>query len=89
MNIEFTESFKRKIQKLKSKDPQLISSLKKQFKLFASNPYYPSLRLHKLQGKRSEQYAIYIKGDLRALFIKSKQVEDTFIFFDLVTHDEY
>ena len=89
MNIEFTDSFKRKAQKLKSKDPQLIPSLKKQFNLFASNPHYPSLRLHKLQGKRSEQYAIYIKGDLRALAIKPRQVKDTFIFFDLVIHDEY
>ena len=89
MDIELTDLFKKKSQKLIQKDPTLSSILKKQFNLFKSNPLYPSLHLHKLQGKRSEQYAIKIKSDLRALSIKSKDSKDTYIFFDLVTHDEY
>ena len=89
MDIELTDLFKKKAQKLIQKDPTLSSILKKQFNLFKSNPLYPSLHLHKLQGKRSEQYAIKIKSDLRALSIKSKDSKDTYIFFDLVTHDEY
>ena len=89
MDIELTDLFKKKAQKLIKKDPALNSTLKKQFNLFKSNPLYPSLHLHKLQGKRSEQYAIKIKSDLRALFIKPKESKDTYIFFDLVTHDEY
>jgi mRNA-degrading endonuclease YafQ of YafQ-DinJ toxin-antitoxin module len=89
MNIEFTDSFKRKAQKLSKRDPSLVLALKKQFNLFISNPYHPSIRLHKLQGKRSEQYAIYIKEDLRALSIKSRQMNSTYIFFDLVSHNEY
>lgn len=89
MNIELAESFKKKAQKLIKKDPNLNLALKKQFNLFISDPFYPSLHLHKLQGKRSEQYAIKIKSDLRALSIKSKTKKDTYIFFDLVTHDEY
>lgn len=89
MNIELTESFKKKVQKLVKKDFDLKLALKKQFNLFKSNPLYPSLHLHRLQGKRSEQYAIKIKPDLRALSIKSRDNKDTYIFFDLVTHDEY
>lgn len=89
MNIELTDFFKRKAQKLIEKDPEVKSALKKQFNLFKSNPLYPSLHLHKLQGKRSEQYAIKIMPDLRALSVKSKHSKDTYIFFDLVTHDEY
>jgi len=89
MDIELTDLFKKKAQKLIQKDPTMSSILKKQFNLFKSNPLYPSLHLHKLQGKRSEQYAIKIKSDLRALSIKSKDSKDTYIFFDLVTHDEY
>ena len=84
MNIELTDLFKKKAQKLTKKDPSLNSALKKQFNLFRSSPFYPPLHLHKLQGKRSEQYAIKIKSDLRALSIKSRHKKDTFIFFDLV-----
>ena len=89
MNIEFTISFKKKTQQLARKNPQLKTTLKKQFNQFKINPLHPSLRLHKLRGTRSEQYAIWIKGDLRALSIKSKNQKDTYIFFDLVSHYEY
>lgn len=89
MDIELTDSFRKKAQKLIGKDPSLRLIFKKQLKLFCSNPRHPSLHLHKLQGKRSEQYAIRIKPDLRALSIRSKNNENTYIFFDLITHDEY
>ena len=89
MNVEFTDEFKKKTQQLIRKNPQLKSSFKKQFILFKINPFHPSLRLHKLKGSRSEQYVIWIKGDLRALSIKPKTDTETYIFFDLVTHGEY
>lgn len=89
MNIEFTDDFQSKILKLLKKDSNLKVTFQKQFHLFKSNPNYPSLHLHKLTGKRSEQYAISIKGNLRALSIKSRYKKDTYIFFDIVTHDQY
>ncbi len=89
MNIEFTETFEKKTAQLIKKNQQLRIVFKKQFNLFAINPFYPSLRLHKLQGKRSEQYALWITGDLSALGVKSKSKENTYVFFDIVTHDEY
>jgi len=89
MNIELTDSLKKKIKKLSQKDPELKTALIKQLKLFKDNPLHPSLRLHKLKSARSEQLAIWIKGDLRALSIKSKKIKDTYVFFDLITHDEY
>ena len=69
-----------------NKDASLRKDLAKQFPLFKANRNHPSLRLHKLIGSRSEQYAIWIRGDLRALGICDG---DEFVFFDLVTHDEY
>jgi mRNA-degrading endonuclease YafQ of YafQ-DinJ toxin-antitoxin module len=86
MNLYLTESFQDKACKLCRKDNELKISLKKQFSLFQQNPRHPSLRLHKLQGKRLQQHAMWIKGDLRALFIKE---DGKYIFFDLVTHDQY
>lgn len=89
MNIEFTDSFRKKIKKISRKNPDFKTALIKQLKLFKNNPLHPSLRLHKLKGARSEQLAIWIKGDLRALSIKSRTIKDTYVFFDLITHDEY
>lgn len=86
MNFFLTENFQKKAQKLCKKDSQLRHALAKQFSLFQENHLHPSLKLHKLKGKRSEHYAIWIAGDLRALGIKS---DEEYIFFDLVTHDQY
>ena len=86
MNFSLTLAFQKKAQKLCRRDRSLRQALAKQFALFQENHQHPSLKLHKLKGKRSEQYAIWILGDLRALGIKSDQ---EYIFFDLVTHDKY
>ena len=86
MNCSLTHSFQKKAQKLCKKDPQIRQALAKQFSLFQANHQHPSLKLHKLKGKRSEQYAIWIISDMRALGIKDG---DEYIFFDLVTHDQY
>ncbi len=86
MNLHFTNSFIRKVRRLTKKDPSLKRSLKKQFKIFAQNPYHPSLKTHKLKGKRINEYSIWIKSNLRAIAVKEK---GNFIFFDLITHDEY
>jgi mRNA-degrading endonuclease YafQ of YafQ-DinJ toxin-antitoxin module len=85
-NFRLTANFIKKARKLAQKNSKLEQDLAKQSKLFSQNPLHPSLKLHKLVGDRSEQYAIWIKGDLRALCIKH---ENIFLFFDLVTHDEY
>lgn len=84
--ISFTEVFKKKVVKLKCKNHLLDKAFRKQFRKFKENPYHAGLRLHRLKGERSSQYAIRIEGDLRALAIKEG---DTFIFFDLIKHDQY
>lgn len=86
MNFSVTESFEKKVGKLLKKNPKLKLELIKQLSLFRDNPLHPSLKLHKLKGKRSTQYAVWILSDLRALCIKNGEM---FIFFDVVTHDEY
>lgn len=86
MNFSLTQSFQKKAQKLCKKDYKLRQAFIKQFSMFQEDHTHPSLRLHKLRGKRSEQYAVWILGDIRALGIKS---EDGYVFFDLVSHDEY
>ncbi|MEN8253253.1 MAG: hypothetical protein ABFQ62_02660 [Patescibacteria group bacterium] len=84
--IIYTTSFKKKASKLKNKKPLLDKIFKKQFKRFKQNPHHAGLRLHKLKGERSKQYAIWIEGDLRAVCI---QDNNEYVFFDLVKHDSY
>lgn len=86
MKLEFSSSFEKKAKKLFKKNPQLHKNFIKQFRLFNTNSNHPSLKLHKLQGKRSQQYSVWIKKDLRAIAIKKSS---KYIFYDLVTHDKY
>lgn len=86
MNFVLTHAFQKKAQKLCRKDPQIRIALAKQFSLFQKNHQHPSLKWHKLKGKRSEQYALWVLGDLRALCSKDGE---THVFFDLVTHNQY
>ena len=86
MTVHFTRYFRKKAAKLVKNNLKLQKRFKKQFSLFQQNPNHLGLRLHKLKGKRSEQYAIWIEGDLRALAIKDGEV---YTFFDVVTHDQY
>ncbi len=86
MNFFLTPSFEKKASKLCQKNQQLRSDSIKQFSLFAQNPFHPSLKIHKLRGRRSTQLAVWIQGNLRALCIQDGSM---YIFFDLVTHDEY
>ena len=84
--VAFTDGFKKQISKLCHNNPLLRKRLAKQFQIFSIGEYDPSIKLHKLKGKRSTQYAIWIEGNLRAIAIKDG---DTYIFFELATHDKY
>ncbi len=86
MNFHLTKPFQNKAKKFCTKDMKLRASLKKQFSLFQKNHRHPSLKFHKLKGERSDQYSMWVHGDLRALCIKDREM---YIFFDLVTHYQY
>jgi len=86
MNVYFSSKFIRKTKLLTKNNKNLKKALEKQISLFKTNPNHPSLRFHRLKGKRSDQISIWIKGDLRALCIKDK---GDFVFVNLISHDEY
>lgn len=86
MNLFYSEYFKKKLKKYLSKKPQLRQKVVKQLHLLEKNIEHPSLKTHKLKGKRSTEYAIWIEGDLRILFML---VDDGLLLTDLIKHDEY
>ena len=86
MNLHYTSHFKRKLKLVIKKKPALKKKVSLQLALLLENPNHPSLRLHKLRGKRISQHSIWLESNLRITFIKEKQ---TYILTDVLTHDQY
>ncbi len=85
MKIYFDKQSFRKYQKLGNKNHILKVKIKKALQLLEKDPVHPSLRLHKLSGKRKTAWSISVTMDLRIIFqFKGK---DIFII-DIGKHDE-
>lgn len=86
MNIKTTVYFDKNLSKKIRKNPHLKAKVKKQIELLRENLRHPSLRLHKLTGKRAQEYSFWIEENLRITFmIINKEI----LFTDIITHDEY
>lgn len=86
MRIIYSSHFLKRLKKHLKKNPSLKPAVGKQLKLLQRNPNHPSLKIHKLAGSRAQEYAIWIKRNLRITFVV---VENAFLLTDLITHDEY
>lgn len=86
MNFHYTNHFNRELKQKIKKDSSLKKKLILRLKLLLKNPQHPSLRLHKLKGRRINQYSIWIAPNLRIIFAKEKE---TYILTDILTHDQY
>ncbi len=86
MNLYPTPKFRRQLKKQIKKKPSLQDKIKRQLQTLLTNPTHPSLRLHKLKGRRIDQYSIWIEEDLRITFIKQG---NDYILTDLISHDQY
>jgi mRNA-degrading endonuclease YafQ of YafQ-DinJ toxin-antitoxin module len=86
-NIIFTESYNKRAKKFLKKHPELIPQYSKTLKLLETNPFHPSLRLHRLKGKLSELYSVSINISYRiSIFF---MVDNDFIVpVDIGSHDE-
>jgi len=86
MNIRTTAYFDKSLSKKIRKNPQLKAKIKKQIELLRENLRHPSLKLHKLSGKRAQEYSFWIEGNLRITFMI---INDVILFTDIITNDEY
>lgn len=86
MNIYPTPKFNRQLKQSIKKKPSLESKIKRQLSLLLKQSNHPSLRLHKLKGKKVNQYSIWIESNLRITFLKEK---NNYILTNLITHDQY
>ncbi len=86
-NLIFSDKFTLKIKKLIKKNPSFKKKLKKTLELLKKDPFYPSLRLHQLQGNLKGKYSISIDMSYRiilSLIVKENEI----ILLDIGLHDE-
>jgi addiction module RelE/StbE family toxin len=83
--IIFTNQYEKRALKFFKKHPELKNRYIKILKILQVQPLHPSLRLHKLQGKRKQFYSISISMSYRILLdfiIEDKRI----ILIDIGTH---
>lgn len=73
----FTESYIKRAKKFARKHPEILNQYGKTLKLLKINPFHPSLRLHKLEGKFSDLFSISINMTYRItieFLIREKEI---------------
>ena len=83
--IIFTNQYEKRALKFFKKHPELKNRYIKILKVLQVQPFHPSLRLHKLQGKKKQFYSISISMSYRILLdfiIEDKRI----ILIDIDTH---
>jgi len=85
--ILYTDSYNKRARKFLKKHPELLSQYEKTLKLLEINPYHPSLRLHKLQGRLTDLHSVSINVSYRiSIFFIIE--DDRIVPVDIGTHEE-
>ena len=86
MKLASSSHFDKKLGRKIKGNEILKKKVSVKLKLLTADLGNPVLKTHKLKGKRSEEYAITVEGNLRIVF---QIVEDTIFLTDVINHDEY
>jgi addiction module RelE/StbE family toxin len=82
-----TDEYFKKLKKFIKKHPDALERYIKTIELLELDPFHPSLRLHKLQGKLNDYHSVSINMKYRVVIdfvFKEKEI----IPIDIGTHDE-
>lgn len=85
--IAITESYLKKAKKFFSKHPDILGRYEKVLMLLSTNPWHPSLRLHKLSGRLSGLLSVSINISYR-LVICFIIKDELIVPVDVGSHDE-
>lgn len=85
--VNLTEEFQQKALKFLKRHPDAFERYKKTMVLLSENPFHPSLRLHKLQGKKADYHSVSITMSYR-MIIEFMITEKEIIPMNIGTHDE-
>jgi mRNA interferase YafQ len=86
INLIWGSSFKRAYKKTVKTEPFLKNKIHNCLKLFANEPFHPSLNTHKLSGKLKRFWAFVVENDCRVVFqfLENGDV----LLIDIGKHDE-
>jgi len=85
--IEYTQKYEKKLFKFLKKHRDIVERYKKTIQLMEIDPFHPSLRLHKLQGKLDGLHSVSI--DMQYRISIEFYIEDSRIIpINIGTHDE-
>jgi len=82
-----TDEYFRKLKKFLKKHPEILGRYIKTIELLEIDPFHPSLRLHKLQGKLRIYHSVSINMKYRIVIdfvIKEKEI----MLIDIGNHSE-
>ena len=85
--IEYTQKYEKKLFKFLKKHRSIVERYKKTILLMEVDPYHPSLRLHKLQGKLDTLHSVSIDMQYR-ISIEFYIEENRIIPVNIGTHDD-
>ncbi|WP_292661928.1 type II toxin-antitoxin system mRNA interferase toxin, RelE/StbE family [Nitratifractor sp.] len=85
--IRFAEGYEKKAVRFFKKHKDLYPQYKKTVEILSRDPYHPSLRLHKLQGKLSGFYSVSINMKHRVVLDFIIQ-DDVIILIDIGSHSD-
>ncbi|MDA8273379.1 MAG: plasmid stabilization protein [Deltaproteobacteria bacterium] len=83
----FTESYSKKEKAFLSRRAELTEKYKNILKLLELNPGHTSLKLHKLQGKFKNKYAVSLTYSYR-IILSFTVVKDEILLIDIGSHGE-
>ena len=83
----YKDSFIKKAVKLFKKNPILKDKFDKTIKQLEKDPFYPSLRLHKLKGNLKEYYSVSINMSYR-IVINLIIIDNEIYLLDIGSHDD-
>jgi len=82
-----TDEYFKKLKKFIKKHPDALDKYVKTIELLEVNPFHPSLRLHKLQGKLKTYHSVSISMKYR-IVIDFILLEEEIIPISIGSHDE-
>lgn len=84
--IVYTDAYNRRAARFLKCHPTLISQYRKAMSLLELDPFHPSLRLHKLEGRMSQLHSISINLSYRVV-IHFLIADDEIVPVDIGDHD--
>ncbi len=85
--LVITQNYNKRVKKFLKKHPDVLKRYIKAITILETNPFHPSLRLHKLKGRLDELYSISISMEYRVV-IDFLIEDDKIIPIDIGNHDE-